>query len=246
MGCDFCASSIVPFSDTLCPTSPSLQRVAWASLPRLPGRLFPSDHRYYVPLRLPHVHFGFVRCSLSLPDTLLCPSFTFVSSLPRTHMRGVGFHAVPGFRLHDRISFYLPFSTGRHADLSSSRAAPMIACSGLRPRWRPGCLPFRTQACCLPLRIKRRLSPPVARKVILTSTTIPISGLNTKPAISLHPASDSRCRVCPRISLPACRLRFNRVGLALPRSPTGQHYRISRVLTLFQWSGFNLTQILMG
>lgn len=38
-----------------------------------------SDHRYYDPPRLPHVRLRFVRFSLSSPDTLLCPSFVFVS-----------------------------------------------------------------------------------------------------------------------------------------------------------------------
>ena len=39
----------------------------------------PSGHRYYVPLRLPNALLGFVRYSLSSPDTLYRPSFTFVS-----------------------------------------------------------------------------------------------------------------------------------------------------------------------
>ena len=32
-----------------------------------------TDHRYYDPLRLPNVHLGFVRSSLSSPDTLFAP-----------------------------------------------------------------------------------------------------------------------------------------------------------------------------
>ncbi len=73
MVCDFCVSSIVPFKKTLCPASPSLQRVAWAKLPRLPGQPYYADHRYYFPLRLPAVRLRFVRFYLSLPDTLSAP-----------------------------------------------------------------------------------------------------------------------------------------------------------------------------
>jgi hypothetical protein len=40
-----------------------------------------------------------------------------------------------------------------------------------------------------------------------------ISGLHTQPAALIHPASDSRYRVCPRISLLTCWLNFSQVGL---------------------------------
>jgi len=46
------------------------------------------------------------------------------------------------------------------------------------------------------------------------SATVHFSGLNTGPVPSLHPAPDFRCRICLWISLPACRLRFSRVGLS--------------------------------
>jgi len=36
-----------------------------------PSRSNIADHRYYVPLRLPRVRHGIVRCSLSTPVTLL-------------------------------------------------------------------------------------------------------------------------------------------------------------------------------
>jgi hypothetical protein len=64
----------LPSSRTLCPASPSLQRVPWASVPHLP--------RYYAPLRLPRAHLGVVRFSLSSPDTLHHSS-CFVSLLCR-------------------------------------------------------------------------------------------------------------------------------------------------------------------
>ena len=40
-----------------------------------------------------------------------------------------------------------------------------------------------------------------------------ISGLNTEPALLIHPASDSRYRVYPQISLLTCWLSFGQVGL---------------------------------
>ena len=67
------------------------------------------------------------------------------------------------------------------------------------------------------------------REIILMTTTIPISGLNTEPALDpgsspgqaliqgpaslFRPASDSRCRAYPRTSLLTCWLDFGQVGL---------------------------------
>ena len=60
------------------------------------------------------------------------------------------------------------------------------------------------------------------------TTTIHISGLNTEPAPLIHPASDSRYRAYPRISLLTCWLSSSQVRLGpLRPSPTGQKYRIS-------------------
>ena len=53
------------------------------------------------------------------------------------------------------------------------------------------------------------------RRLILKSTIIPISGLNTDPASSPSAASDARCRVCLCGRLPTCWLRFSRTGLTL-------------------------------
>lgn len=51
------------------------------------------------------------------------------------------------------------------------------------------------------------------QKLILLSTTIHFSGLNTEPVSLLHPASNSRYRVCPRISLLICWLGFIQMGI---------------------------------
>jgi hypothetical protein len=54
---DLEVSPICPPSRTVCPASPSLQWVAWASLPHLP--------RYYAPLRLPPARLEPLRLSLA-------------------------------------------------------------------------------------------------------------------------------------------------------------------------------------
>jgi hypothetical protein len=55
-----------------------------------PYRPEQSDHRYYGPLRLPNAHLGFVRCSLSAPDTLVAPLLSLTGQvralLPRARI----------------------------------------------------------------------------------------------------------------------------------------------------------------
>jgi hypothetical protein len=43
-----------------------------------------SRHRYYDPLRLPKAHPGFVRSSLSAPDTLLAPLLSLTGQVGAT------------------------------------------------------------------------------------------------------------------------------------------------------------------
>lgn len=59
MNSDLEVSIIFPSYRTLCPTKPSLQWVAWATLPRL--------HRYYALLRLPQALLDLL-CFRSLTD----------------------------------------------------------------------------------------------------------------------------------------------------------------------------------
>ena len=54
---------------------------------------------------------------------------------------------------------------------------------------------------------------PLHREIILVTTTRSISGLNTQPASSIHPAPYSHCWVCTWTSLLTCRLHFGQVGL---------------------------------
>ena len=56
---------------------------------------------------------------------------------------------------------------------------------------------------------------PLHREIILLTTTKSISGLNTQPASSIHPASYSHYWVCTWTSLLTCRLHFDQVGLEL-------------------------------
>jgi len=112
--------------------------------------------------------------------------------------------------------------TRKHPDLPSSRVTPLSTCPGLRPRWCPVHSPYRVQDCCLPLTSQRRLSPSKSKGLSYRSTTIHFSGLNTEPALLIHPASNSRFRVGLWISLPACWLGFGRVGF--PRSSGVTHW----------------------
>jgi hypothetical protein len=54
---------------------------------------------------------------------------------------------------------------------------------------------------------------PIHREIILLTTTKSISGLNTQPASSIHPASYSHYWACTWISLLTCWLHFGQVGL---------------------------------
>ena len=104
MVCDFCEFPIFPSGKTLCPASPSLQWVAKVSLPHLPVQQSITEHRYYDPLRLPNVHPGFVRSSLSAPDTLYRPSLCLCllsqpqnSLTGRTFLISAGISPIAGF-----------------------------------------------------------------------------------------------------------------------------------------------------
>ena len=80
--------SVVPFSRTLCPVSPSLQWVPRVAVPHLPDRCPRTDHRYYDPLRLPL--YPSRVASLSLASRYLARFFAFVSRLygSLTHRNG--------------------------------------------------------------------------------------------------------------------------------------------------------------
>jgi len=151
---------------------PSLKWVPWASVPHLPGQIIlPSGHRYYDPLRLPKARFGFVRSSLSSPDTLHCSLYLcFPPSKLSAGLVGKHEHLLPIARSFPYLwdgSPYAVLSTRRQLALpklvlslpKDFRVTPLNTCPGLRPRWCPGHLPQRIQDCCLPRHAERRLSP---------------------------------------------------------------------------------------
>ena len=107
-----------------------------------------------------------------------------------------------------------PYISGRQPDLSSSQATPLNTCPALSSRWGGGCLPCRGRPCCLPIYQVVGFPPPEAKYPIGPQCYIFRESM-TRPAFPLRPASDSRCRVYPRTSLPTCRLHFDRVGLFL-------------------------------
>jgi len=88
-------SPIFPPSRTVCPASPSLPWVPWASVPPLP--------RYYAPLRLPPVPLGSLRLR-SLPHTLAASSLC----VPCGSLRDGSFPSTPGLLVNR-----YPSSSGR-------------------------------------------------------------------------------------------------------------------------------------
>ena len=106
-------------------------------------------------------------------------------------------------------------------DLPSPQATPMNACPGLRPRWCPRHIAKSAPRTAAFRRMQSVGFPlPLHREIILMTTTTSISGLNTQPAPSIHPASYSHCWVCTWTSLLTCRLHFDQVGLELQTALT--------------------------
>jgi hypothetical protein len=123
------------------------------SPPFRPSNYF--GHRYYDPLRLPLLHFGSLRISL---DSQYLALSRFRSSLAFrgeefTRQRLASFvyrFAYPGALRKEMVV------------LSSSQVTPVCTCPARRLRWCPLGSPCRLQDYCLPLSIKRRLSPALA------------------------------------------------------------------------------------
>ena len=70
-----------------------------------------------------------------------------------------------------------------------------------------------------------------SNQVYPVTTTIHFSGLYTDPLFLIHLASDSRCRVCPQVSLLPCRPDFEQMGLVYlythPLGNTSQFHPLS-------------------
>lgn len=252
MGCDLCVSSIVPIRETLFPASSSFRWVALASLPH--------HHQYYCQLRLPYVHLRFVRFSLSLSDTLFCPSFLFVSL---TFIRLVSVAGLPTLRQDFVLWLDLLLPSFLHRETYGS------------PKF-PG-YPFK--------HMPWSMTPVVSWILAFTHPGLLPSVKDKTSAFSSHEDYSyihkytlfgAQYRACVLDSfglglpLPVLPPNFT-TGLlaklwpggifliqsyiekkALERwypfiwSPTGQHYRLSWVIFQFRRSTFNLAQILVG
>jgi hypothetical protein len=125
MVCGPCVPPIFPSRLTLCPASPSLKWVPRAAVPHPIGPNYHcSDHRYYDLLRLPDARHGFVRSSLSTPDTLYRPSLALcLPHFVRDSFEGGTFPPNARILPYGWFSLYLLF-TRKHLDLPSSRATP--------------------------------------------------------------------------------------------------------------------------
>jgi len=119
-------SPICPPSRTVCPASPSLPRVPWASAPHAP--------RYCAPLRLPAIRLGSLRLR-SLPNTLpassLCvPHGSFVArSSPRTPGLLVTRYPCSSGSPHKEIAGSPKFPSFPSDDMLRSLQTPVVACS---------------------------------------------------------------------------------------------------------------------
>jgi hypothetical protein len=182
MVCDLEVPPISPPSRTLCPASPSLQWVPWASVPHL--------HRYYAPLRLPTAHLEVLRSSL-VPRY---PGLHRLVRVPLPARRWARHKTLPTpGPLFSRWPIPSGISGGRQSALPSSRVAPMSTCPALRPRWCPKDFAI-TPPRLLPSGINKPSAFPLwlPRAVIPMTTTTLFRGSITRPAPSLHPASHGR------------------------------------------------------
>ena len=201
-----------------------------------------SDHRYYDPLRLPNVHLRFVRSSLSSPDTLYRPSLLFVSLLEQTRWWAELSSSTPGFR-YRWISYYRHFTQGNIWISQVPRLPPWPHALASDPG---GVLTTRhTASRTAAFRHHNNVGfhSRFPGKCPMT-TMSKISGLHTQPAALIHPASDSRYRVCPRISLLTCWLNFNQVGLFQFNIGSTHWVTISNFMNFVQsrQSGFSLAR----
>jgi hypothetical protein len=106
-------SVIFPFNKSLCPTSPSLPWVAWASLPHL--------HRYYARLRLPPVLLG-VLPKVSLVHRYLARS---LSSCPFFKLGGVRMLCTPAWPAWSTGTPFPVLLIRRQLDLPGSQVTPL-------------------------------------------------------------------------------------------------------------------------
>ena len=180
-------SPVVLSSATLCPASPSLRWVPWASVPHLLSHCL-ERHRPAVLCLAKTAPCPSRVTSLVARGPIPCPLPRFVSPLrargqpealcQRQGSWSAGTPALPAFL------------TRRQTALSSSRVTPLSACPALRPRWCPKHLAWRLRDCCLPGAATRRLSRSAStRGYPPRTTTILISGLHHAACTLVPPGS---------------------------------------------------------
>jgi len=123
---------------------------------------------------------------------VLCPTLGWLADIGGNYPISAGSLGPPV------LLIFRNFLTRKLWALPSPRATPMNTCPVLRPRWCPINSPYRLQDCCLPHTPKRRLSPLVAQRLSIRSTTIHISGFNTTactlvPSSFTHPITEIAC-----------------------------------------------------
>jgi hypothetical protein len=136
MICGLRVPLLYPLDKTLCPASPSLQWVRWATFPTF-STIHTAGLRYYAPLRLPLLRLGSLRISLdsrylALSQLRSCPlrlALWVRKITPRRLASFIYRFACPGVLRKEM------------AVLSSSQTTPVCACPALRPRWCPLDLP---------------------------------------------------------------------------------------------------------
>ena len=173
------------------------------------------DPRYYDPLRLPTALLGVLRYSL-VPRYLFPVSVFFVSPTGLTVWCDTSPAGARG------ISIPVPLAGPRSgygwiSPVPRLPLYPHALVSG------PGGVAHTRLIACetTAFRGLQLVGFPPLRGLSSRTTTLHISGLNTRPADSLHPASDTPSRRSPSGSLLACWLSFGSVGFALLYSPTG-------------------------
>lgn len=177
--CDLNVSSIVPPNRTLCPVSPSLQWVPWALVPHLTG---PRQLDVPSVLCSTKIAMGPSQvASLSLASRYLLDSL--IRSQP-----GGSVPTAPGSLFH-QLTVPSGNLTRRPMALPRSRATPLNACPARGPQW------CRTRIAIARMRLlPSRLLDAVGFHPYPGLSTdhnnLRFRGSVTRPALSLHPASN--------------------------------------------------------
>jgi hypothetical protein len=186
MVCDLNVSPIVPSNRTLCPASPSLQWVARVALPHLTSQYRFPDYRYYDQLRLPNAHLGSLRSSLVhrylAASICSCSPNNRGSQKSRKQLScawGVCSTGYPMIlRFYYKETFGSPKFPGYPFEYMPRSQIPVVSDTLAIPD-----IGLLSSAAC------RASTFPRTFGVILSSTTIHISGFNSAACTLVSPSS---------------------------------------------------------